>query len=295
MPCYSDTMEMNRRCLLTTFAALGLTSPAYAAAGFAVKRTNEGLVLPVGIGGQKLRGVLDCGASASIIDRDVAQGLGLRAMRERKGIATYAAIRAGQSQPVEIAAGDAVYTAPLMIMPLKPAGLTSDIIIGRDVLESHTLDLDGPNLRASFLTQRPPVSGMRALPVFRSPKNSIVVEMQIEDVPVRASVDTGSQAPLMLKSAWARANGFLDGRPQWQQLGGDVTGLREITMSSVAHAALAGLTFRDVPAEVSDNRLEYDVNLGLDVFLRLRSWWDLADGRIWLSGHPQDVAQPFGR
>ncbi|ESQ84647.1 hypothetical protein AEAC466_06240 [Asticcacaulis sp. AC466] len=289
-------MEMNRRHLLTGIAALGLASSANAAsAGFGLRLSNEGLIMPVIVKGRPLTGILDCGASASLMDSSVAASLGLTIDRERKGNAIYKSIRTAQSAPVLIAAGDTAYTAPLMIMPLKQAGLTSDMIVGRDILDGHRLDLDGPALRATFQTRQPPLGNMTALALNRSANGTLAIDMEIDGVPVRASVDTGSNTPLILKADWAQRNGLLTGRKISQWLGGDVTGLHQVTMSSVGRATFGGLTFHDIPVEISDNRLTYDVNLGLDFFLRLRSFWDIDAGRLWISTTPDHLARPFDR
>ena len=290
-------MTTSRRQILTALASLGFTATVARAAepGFDLRLTNEGLVMPVMVRGHRLQGILDCGASASLMDTQVAQSLGLKVSSERKGAAVYRTIRVGQSEPVAITAGDVAYTAPVMIMPIREAGLKSDMLIGRDILNHFKLDLDGPRRHATFRAERPPLPDMTPLKVMRSAKNTLVVDMVVEGVPVRASVDTGSSTPLILKGDWAMRNDLLHGRKRSQWLGGDVSGLHTITMSSVRDATLGGLTFRDVPVEISDNLLEFDVNLGLDIFLRLRSFWDMGRSRIWLSGRADELEKPFAR
>lgn len=290
-------MIANRRQILTALASLGFGASVARAAetGFDLRLTNEGLVMPVVVRGRRLQGILDCGASASLMDTQVAQSLGLKVARERKGAAVYRTIRVGQSEPVHITAGDAAYTAPVMIMPIREAGLKTDMLIGRDILNHFKLDLDGPRRHATFRATRQPLPDMTPLKVTRSPKNTLVVDMEVEGIPVRASVDTGSSTPLILKGDWALRHDLLHNRKRSQWLGGDVSGLHTITMSSVRDATIGGLTFRDIPVEVSDNLLEFDVNLGLDVFLRLRSFWDMDKSHIWLSGSAADLAQPFAR
>jgi len=290
-------MTLDRRQILTALAALGFNASVARAGstGFDLRLTNEGLILPVVVKGRPLQGILDCGASASLMDTQVAQSLGLKVARERKGQAVYRTIRVGQSEPVAIMAGDAAYTAPVMIMPIREAGLKADMLIGRDILNHFKLDLDGPRRHATFRAQHPPLSDMTPMKVIRSAKDTLVVDMEIEGIPVRASVDTGSSTPLMLKTDWMLRHDLLHGRKRSQWLGGDVGGLHTITMSSVRDATIGGLTFRDIPVEVSDTLLEFDVNLGLDVFLRLRSFWDMDKSRIWLAGTDAELWRPFTR
>ncbi|MGN6208862.1 aspartyl protease family protein [Asticcacaulis sp.] len=277
-------MTLDRRQILTAFTALGFTaSMARAeAVGFDLRLTNEGLIMPVMVGGQFLQGILDCGASATLMDAGVAENLGLNAISERRGQAVYGQITAGESAPVHIRAGDAAYTAPVMILPMRQAGLTSDMLIGRDILSSFPLDLDGPAQRASFRRQRP-ANGMRSIPLSRSPKGALVVDIQLEGQPVRASLDTGANTALILRRHWAKRNGLLDGRPQSTALGGDINGLRTLTLSPVRDIHIGGMAFHDLSAEISDNVLEHDVTLGLDVLRRLHTYWDVPAGRLWLA------------
>ena len=277
-------MPLDRRQILTVLAALGFRAPAVRAEelGFNLRLTNEGLVMPVMVRGQPLRGILDCGASATLMDAGVAEKLGLIAVSERRGQAVYGQITAGESAPVVIRAGDAAYTVPVMILPMKQAGLTSDMLIGRDILNHYPLDLDGPARRASFRRPRPAV-GMRGLDLSRSPNGALVVDMELEGRPVRASLDTGVSAPLILKRDWAERHDLLAGRPQSMAMGGDVNGLRTLTLSTVHDIRLGGLAFHDLSAEISDNVLEHDVTVGLDVLRRLHTYWDVPAGKLWLA------------
>jgi predicted aspartyl protease len=277
-------MTLDRRQILTTLTAIGFMAPAVRAEepGFNLHLTNEGLIMPVTVAGQGLRGILDCGASATLMDAGIAEKLGLIAVSERLGQAVYGQITAGESAPVHIRAGDAAYTVPVMILPMKQAGLTSDMLIGRDILNHYPLDLDGPARRASFRRPRPAV-GMRGLDLSRSPNGALVVDMELEGRPVRASLDTGVSAPLILKRDWAERHDLLAGRPQSTAMGGDVNGLRTLTLSTVHDIRLGGLAFHDLSAEISDNVLEHDVTIGLDVLRRLHTYWDVPAGKLWLA------------
>ncbi len=277
-------MPPNRRQILTAFAALGFTSSAVRAEqmGFDLRLTNEGLVMPVSVAGQDLRGILDCGASATLMDTGVAESLGLNAVGERRGQAVYGQITAGESAPVHIRAGDAVYTSPVMILPMRQAGLTSDMLIGRDILSSFPLDLDGPGRRATFRRQRP-AAGMTPLHLSRGPKGALLVDIKLEGQPVRASLDTGANAALILKRDWAKRHGLLVGRPQSSALGGDINGLRTLTLSPIRDIEVGRAAFYDLSAEVSDNVLEHDVTVGLDVLRRLHTYWDVQAGKLWLA------------
>jgi predicted aspartyl protease len=156
------------------------------------------------------------------------------------------------------------------------------MLIGRDILSHYPLDLDGPSRRATFRATGPDV-GMRPLPLSRSPKGALVVNMELEGRPVRASLDTGVSAALILKRGWAERHGLLEGRRQSTALGGDVNGLRTLTLSTVRDIRIGGQAFHDLAAEISDNVLEHDVTLGLDILRRLHTYWDLPAGKLWLA------------
>ncbi len=277
-------MTTTRRQILTALAALGFTSSAARAEmpGFDLHLTNEGLIMPVVVRGRHLQGILDCGASASLMDTQVAESLSLTAIAERRGQAVYDRITAGESAPVHIQAGDAAYTAPVMIMPIKQAGITADMLIGRDILNAWPLDLDGPARRATFRATRPS-AGMTPLRLTRSPKGALLVDIEIEGLPVRASLDTGANTSLILRRSWAQRNGLMEGRPQSTTMGGDVNGLRTLAVSPVRDIRLGGMAFHDLSAEISDNVLEHDVTVGLDVLRRLHTYWDVQAGELWLA------------
>ncbi len=277
-------MPFDRRQILTALAAFGFTSSVARAesSGFGLRLTNEGLVMPVMVRGRPLQGILDCGASATLMDTQVAESLGIAVITERSGQAVYGQITVGESAPVYIRAGDAAYTAPVMILPIKQAGITADMLIGRDILNAWSLDLDGPGRRATFRSLRPAAS-MRPVALSRSPKGALVISMELEGRPVRASLDTGVSAPLILKRDWAERHGLLEGRMQSTALGGDVNGLRTLTLSTVYDIRLGGLAFHDLSAEVSNNVLEHDVTIGLDVLRRLHTYWDVPAGKLWFA------------
>ncbi|MFT4074999.1 MAG: retropepsin-like aspartic protease [Asticcacaulis sp.] len=276
-------MTLDRRQILTALATLGFaaTSARAEQMGFDLRLTNEGLMMPVMVRGRPLQGILDCGASATLMDAQVAESLGLDALETRSGQAVYGRITAGESAPVSIRAGDAAYVAPVMILPMKQVGLTADMLIGRDILNDWPLDLDGPARRASFRRQQP-AGGMRPVPLSRSPKGALVIDMELEGHPVRASLDTGANTALILRRSWAKRNGLLHGRSQSTALGGDVNGLRRLTLSPVRDIRLGGIAFNDLSAEISDNVLEHDVTVGLEVLRRLHSYWDVSAGKLWL-------------
>lgn len=276
-------MILTRRHLLASLTALPLGPSAHAeATGFSLRLTNEGLIMPVMVRGKPLRGILDCGASATLMDTQVAESLGLAVVTERIGQAVYGQITAGESAPVHIRAGDAAYTAPVMILPMKQAGLTSDMLIGRDILRHYPLDLDGPARRATFRATRP-ATGMTPFPLTRSPKGALLVDIELEGLPVRASLDTGANTSLILRRNWAQRKGLLKGRQQSTTVGGDINGLRTLTVSPVRDIRLGDVAFHDLSAEISDNVLEHDVTVGLDILRRLHSYWDLPSGKLWLA------------
>ena len=64
-------------------------------------------------------------------------------------------------------------------------------------------------------------------------------------------------------------------------------GLRTLTLSPVCNIQLGDMAFHDLSAEVSDNVLEHDVTVGLDVLRRLHTYWDVPAGRWTVANAPR--------
>ncbi len=287
---------MDRRYFLQAGTALGLSvaGPALAATGFKLIQSDDGLIMPVELMGSTLKGVFDCGASHCILDTKIATKLGIKPAKPLTGQAIYGDFNAGVTDPITCRIGDADFLYPIIIASLEAAGLGADLLIGRNILQGTILDLDAPNLRASFQKSKP-TSDMAPIDISVGKHGSLIIDILIEGKPAKASLDSGSNTPLMISKLWASDNDLLKGRALSSWINGDLTGIHTIAMTTMKHASLGGLLFTDVPAEISDTQLSYEINLGLPFLERFRSFWDIPGGKLWVSATPKDLGAPFER
>ncbi|CAL4868246.1 hypothetical protein MMA231_02521 [Asticcacaulis sp. MM231] len=287
---------MDRRYFLQAGTALGLcaASPALADTGFKLLRSDDGLIMPVNLNGSNLRGIFDCGASHCILDTKIANQLGIKPTKPLTGKAIYGDFNAGITDPIKCRIGDADFLYPIIIASLDAAGLGADLLIGRNILQRASLDLDAPNLRASF-QKRKPRQGMVPVDITAGKRGSLITDVLIEGKSAKASLDSGSNTPLMISKSWASENDLLKGRALSSWITGDLTGIHTIAMTTLKHAALGGMLFTDVPAEISETQLSYEINLGLPFLERFRSFWDIPGGKLWVAATSRNLGAPFER
>jgi hypothetical protein len=285
-------MNMDRRLFLGSAVAMAFAPPARAASGFAVTRTDAGLLMPASVKGHATRAIFDCGTSQCSIDGKLARSLGIAAVQAFTAQAAYDGFQAGRSDPVDLTIGDRTFRLPLMIMPLDEIGDGVGMLIGRDVLGDTRLDLDLPNRRASFRTAGPP-PGMTPVRMIQGRHGDLSVQVDVEGVAANASLDSGNTLPLMIRQDWFDRTNVLRGHRLTPWVGDDLSGEASIAMTDVKTFGFGGARLRDIPAEVSKTRLAYEINLGLPVLERFHSFWDLANETLWLSAAAGDLARPF--
>ncbi len=284
-------MKLDRRLFLGSAVAATLTpAAARARTGFAIERTDVGLLMPVNLRGRAMKAIFDCGTSQCAIDVKLARSLGIAAAKPFTVQGIYDGVQAGRSDPVDMVIGDRAFRLSLILMPLDTIGEGVGMLIGRDVLDGACLDLDVPGGRASFQATRPP-PGLAPIRMIQGRQGDLAVRVSVEGVAADASLDSGNTLPLMIRQDWSGRTGALRDHVLTPWVGDDLGGQASIAMTDLKALSFGGAGFHDVPAEVSRTHLAYEVNLGLPVLERFHSFWDLANERLWLSAG--DVARPF--
>ncbi len=284
---------MDRRLFIGSAAAAAFTPTiARAQAGFALTLSDVGLLMPVTVKGRTMKAIFDCGASQCILDSKLAQAMGIAVVKTFRAEAAYDGFKAGRSDPVDLLIGDRAFRQTLMITPLGEIGEDVGMLIGRDVLAEACLDLDVPNRRASFQATRP-APGLSPIRMIQGLHGDPVVQVEVEGLTANASLDSGNTQPLMIrKDWWDRASGLRDHvLTPW--VGDDLSGQASITMTDLKRFGFGGVDLHDVPAEVSQTQLSYEVNLGLPVLQRFHSFWDLKTETLWLSPSTAELSKPF--
>jgi predicted aspartyl protease len=286
---------MDRRIFLGgAVAATAMPIPARAQGGFAVTRSDVGLLMPAMLQGLAVKTLFDCGASRCCLDNKIAQTLGIAVVKPVKGQAAFGNFQAGFSDPVDLTIGDRSFHLPVIVMSLGNIGEDVGMIVGRDLLDQACLDLDWPNLRASFRAARP-APGMTPLDITLDNQTSIVADVRVEGVPARASLDSGNNTPLMIRKDWSDKTGVVRDHALAPWLSADLSAETSVAMTTLKDFAFGGADFRDIPAEVSRTQLRYEINLGFPVLERFHSFWDMSNGKLWLSATASDLTRPFER
>lgn len=253
------------------------------------------------VAGIPLRVVVDSGAQFSVIDRSLAARLGLKeaplpmlafGVSGRPSVThtvaldfTLAglAIRGVRAATLELLSLSGVIRRPFAML------------IGRDVLQALTADIDWPNGRVRFL--RPgaysPERGAQVAPThIRS--GALMTPVGIEGAaPVDVMVDTGATSEIALSQETAQRLGLLAGRPV--ETGRSVS-LGGFSQDRVVHAGsvqFAGRQLTDVEVQVFTPSVQGPMPaglLGVGILKHYRVGLDLGAGVLWLNG-PR-IAQP---
>ena len=279
----------------------GLAQPLTPAAGVkrvvaweAMDLSSGSIVLKVQIAGEAIDAVLDTGASHSGIDSSLAKRLGIATAKSVSLNGFSKQVRAHQSVGTQITVAGSEYTTSLLVVDMSPMGLEQRMILGRDFLDRHVLELDFTNSRfrvlpdteAESLTSKP-------IPLLSYAQRILRIPVRINGQEEFADLDLGNQNALLISdSAAARLIPALP-RSTWVTL--DVSGLLTTGSVVVPILSVAGTDLRSVPALVMTLPDNASANVGLPVLRRFAMTLDLGKGRLWLSPDAAAIERPFDR
>ena len=290
--------------------------PAFAAGdgGSGWLSLAPGVAVPVVdavLNGETVRALVDSGAQATVVDRELAERLRLMNALSVPMIAfgVSGAPQTGRGARLEVALGGltlpALHAAALDLSPLsalRGAGPPVALVIGQDVLRTVLLDLDLPHERLAFHAREslhaPP--GLQAVPA-RSRGRELWTDVVVEGMALEVAVDTGLSSALALSEELARSAGLLaEGRPVRRTrsvtLGGASDG-REVLADTLE---LGGRVLRRAPVAVyarGPASLIPPGLLGSGAFRRTRAMLDLGAGRLLMgpAGVELELAPPSRR
>lgn len=242
---------------------LSLASGAQASGWLPFQLAEQGVaIIDVQVADEKVRALVDSGAQSSVIDKGLAERLGLPAAIAGPVIVAYGVSggpQLGRAATFDLTLGE------LRLLGLRAAlfdlseiatasGRLFSVILGQDVLRTLVADFDFPGQRLTFQPAAtyalPP--GARAVPAELKGRE-LRVGVTLEGSPLQVVVDTGASGHLSLSTETAQAAGLFDGRPTgWVPsitFGGSGTD-RLVTAKNLD---FAGRTWRDVPVHVFDS------------------------------------------
>lgn len=315
-----DMKRLSQMAVAFLLIALGSFTGAWAESRIAVrwpagvdqisvplKRVGPLLTLPVSINGSEpMPFLLDTGATGVLIDRGVAEEIGLESGVTSRSHAVGGAVGIEFVRIEELAIGD-VTIAPIFIATADMSGMmheTRDAFVG--LIGGHffklmpfTIDVPAATLTfhnpAEFVTLT-----QQAGDALRIREHIPMVEAVI-DGQARAwfKIDTGSNSSVSFSASYAAMEPILANRPWRRGLAVGLGGLarsRDIELESIA---LLGTELDNVEASI---RVEDDVDrdtaghIGMDLLGSMRLRFDYMAGRVWAedtgSARPREWDRP---
>jgi len=279
----------------------GLAQPPTPAAGVqrvvaweAMDLSSGSIVLKVQIAGETIAAVLDTGASHSGIDSSLAKQLGIAAAKSVALNGFSKQVQAQQSVGTQITVAGSEYSTSLIIVDMTPMGLEQKMILGRDFLDSHIIELEFSNSRFRIL------ESAEAKELYSEPISLISHSRRILRMPVRingqevfADLDLGNQNALLISDSAAAQ--LVPELPRSTWISSDVSGLLTSDSVVVPLLSVAGTDLRSVPALVMTLPDNASANVGLPVLRRFAMTLDLGKSRLWLTPDAAAIDRPFER
>ena len=265
------------------------------------------IFIPARVNGRDVVVLLDSGAQSSVIDKGVAQSIGLKP----KGEANLQG--AGGDETAGIIDGVTVEVGALKLSNLTVAsidlqshagglGHSLPFVLGDELFRELAVDIDFANRRIAFSDPariaRPkgavevPLAaalGLRSIPV------------SVDGVaPVQFEFDLGSGSPLMVFPSYGKAHGLLDGRRTSQKFSGGAGGMHPETIATLGKVELAGVAFTNVPTLFPPETISavnsdlISGNAGIPILSRFHLVIDYSHDRVWMTPEPHANA-PFAK
>jgi hypothetical protein len=305
-----DLMTPTRRALVAGAAASFAGSlPAIAAPGPDGEWTSfddsDGLIRFKGaVNGHPVDLTLDSGAGRVVIDQAFAEKIGLGSVNANGVLQGLSESRPGslsEALTIDLGEGDLRLSNAVIadLSAVKAGGYDAPVLIGRDIFEVVSVDIDFVGKRIAFRQRGSfETSAFRRVPL-RQRLDTRQIEVAIEGRrPTWAIVDLGSGSPLAMSKAYATSIGLYDGRPTSVWLGSGVDGIVNYDVGRASWITVAGVAMRDVPFDaypVWNRATTAQVNIGYPLMQRLgRVIVDYASNTLFVSKTPPAPA-PFNR
>jgi hypothetical protein len=237
------------------------------------------LCLPVRVDHAPMRGVIDARMPVSVISVDMARRLhmidpgtraaGFAARASKRPV--YISIGAEEYSVDHIAVSDTPFAAP--------GHCVRDVILGRDMLESHVFDIDFAKRRIKLVLPYERdgfIRGFRPVRVIRNAQGEGEVDLRIGDAaPIRARLDLGSDFSMTIGDSGARHLAADGAVPSSARDSAAPMTLAHISLDDVD---LTGVTV----TTLANSATAPSATLGLGLFDRLHIILDLPHNLIWI-------------
>ena len=270
---------------------------------FELFRGNR-IIAPARINGKETEVLLDTGASATTIDRAYARAIGLPEGRKVTGRGAGGTVEAELVPGVSLEIGGMRFdnmTVAVMDMSLVSRGIgrPANVILGREFFNSAVVSIDWATNRLNVRSHsafKPAPAATEVQLERNGPFNTIPVSVAGGE-PVTALLDLGNGGALVLpRTYWGERRELAGLRYAESRMGG-VGGLHGARSTIVPSLTLAGRTFGNVPAVLSEEGNNHDpekmANVGIGLLKQFHVDLDLGRDRIHLA--PRSDAPAFDR
>lgn len=188
-----------------------------------------------------------------------------------------------------------------MIAPPKTTGHPRDFVLGDDVFQGLTVDIDFAHHRIAFIDtsefRRP--AGYLPLPLV-TVEDSRAVPVAIEGgVPQKFDVYLGDPAPVSVYEACVAAQGLLKNKPASIRLGGGVGTHPKEGVASLQYVQFGGMEFRVVPGVFPSDSVRGSTStavaghIGLGLLSRFHVIFDYLHDLLYVNPYAGAVSTAF--
>ena len=256
------------------------------------------------INGQATDIMLDTGASVTTVDRAFARAIGLPEGRK------ITAQGAGGPTEAEIVSGVTLKVGGMTfsdltvgVMDLAPVsrgiGRPLTVVLGREFFNNAVVSIDwaANRLHVSAKEAFAPPAGATALQLKRKGPFNVIPVAIAGDTAIDALLDLGNGGALSVPRTYWGDRPVLASLRYAEGRRGGVGGLHPARSATIPSVTLAGKTFANVPATLSEGGNDHDptqmANVGIGLLRQFHVDLDLGRDRIYLT--PRSDAPPFER
>lgn len=257
--------------------------------------SSGSVVVEVVLAGERVDAILDTGASHTVIDRALADRLGLTTEESVSVGGVSGQVQAREGKGIAVQIGEEIYQADPLIVDLSPTGLEQGVIVGRDFFDAHVVAIDFAGSRIRLLDPEQ-ASALPADPIRLSPTSTRILSFPVSVAGhgMVAELDLGSQLAMTLSPLAADIVAPDKRRSSW--IIGDISGFKEVETVSIPELTMAGEALHAVPSIIVDRGDDaVSMRMGLPIIRRFSLVLDLGHRQMWLEPDSNVMGRPFNR